>query len=812
MHSNNKKSSNFPDPLASSEVKQGREYGLKYAKSIYQQWGKIDQQNSVFGNRKKTFEKNRRYANGTQDTAIYRSLLTSLDPNNGDGSMLNLDFTPVPILPKFVRIVVNKILSLNPYPNLEAVDPISSSEKDTDRRKLEMMIAAKNQLRKIEDKTGVVVGMDSSAIPDTLEEAEIFIGNNIKSSSEIAAQIATNLTLEWNDFNESTLRRCVNDLAVLGVSVVKRDNDPQYGLKTSYVDPINFVHSFTEDPNFGDLVYAGHVRYIPIQELKRMAGDQFTEEEYKKIAQQAQKKHGYEAAKLNQSSYDRVNNVSRFGYDEYMIEILDFEFMSVDCEYYESKESKYGNVGFYSKGESYKTPQNSVFNREVVKLENASVYGGCYVLGTDFLFNYGKKNNIPKNIHDISRTNLSYSVCATNILDMMPKSMVDSCIGFADQLQLTHLKIQQAVAKAKPDGIIIDIEGLENVQLGKGGELQPLDLHDIYEQTGVFYYRSKNPEGGFQNPPIREIGNSIRNINELIGLYNHYLKMIRDATGINEVMDASSPKADALVGVRQQALSAANNAIYDITNSSMVLYKKVCSDIVKCVQVIHPDSVLYRIYENAIGKENMGVLSSFRNLAMYNFGVRVVKEMEEAERQYLEQNLQVALAQKEIDLEDAIAVRQLKDINQAERLLIVRRKKRMAQQQQIAMQNSQQQAQVQQQSAQATSEAKQQEMQLEAQLKAQELQLKAQLEAQLEEVKHGFNKEIEMIKAEAYSTRVDTEKQFKATIETMKDDRKDERVKKQAVEQSKLISQRQGERGELEGEQQSGDITSEILG
>ena len=195
MHSNNKKSSNFPDPLAPSEVKQGREYGLKYAKSIYQQWGKIDQQNSVYGNRKKTFEKNRRYANGTQDTAIYRSLLTSLDPNNGDGSMLNLDFTPVPILPKFVRIVVNKILSLNPYPNLEAVDPISSSEKDTDRRKLEMMIAAKNQLRKIEDKTGVVVGMDSNTIPDTLEEAEIFIGNNIKSSSENAAKIATNLTL-----------------------------------------------------------------------------------------------------------------------------------------------------------------------------------------------------------------------------------------------------------------------------------------------------------------------------------------------------------------------------------------------------------------------------------------------------------------------------------------------------------------------------------------------------------------------------------------------------------------------------------------
>jgi len=809
MHSNNKKSS-FPDPLASSEQKQSKAYGLSYAKAVYKQWGKMDQQNSIFGNRKKTFERNRRYANGTQDTAIYKSLLTSLDPNNGDGSMLNIDFTPVPILPKFVRIVVNKILSLSPYPNLEAIDPLSSSEKDKERRKIEMMIQAKQQLAKIEEKTGVSVGMKSSEIPETLEEAEIFIGNNIKSSSEIAAQIGTNLTLEWNDFNDSTLRRCVNDLAITGMAVVKRSNDPNYGIKTDYIDPINFVHSFTEDPDFGDLTYAGHVRYVPIQELKRMAGDQFTEEEFKEIANKAQKKYGYDASKLTQSSYDRVNNQSNFGYDEYMVEVLDFEFMSVDCEYFENKESRYGNVGFYSKGEAYKGPQNSVFNREVVKLESASVYGGCYVLGTDFLFNYSKKNNIPKNVHDISKTNLSYSVCSTNILDMMPKSMVDSCIGFADQLQLTHLKIQQAVAKAKPDGIIIDIEGLENVQLGKSGELQPLDLHDIYEQTGVFYYRSKNPEGGFQNPPIREIGNSIRNINELIGLYNHYLRMIRDATGINEVMDASSPKTDALVGVRQQALAAANNAIYDITNSSMVLYKKVCSDIVKCLQVIHPDSILYRIYENAIGAENMSVLSSFKNLAMYNFGVRVVKEMEEAERQYLEQNIQIALSQKEVDLEDAIAIRQLKDINQAERLLIVRRKKRIAMNQQIAMQNSQQQAQIQQASAQATSQAKQQEMQMEAQLKAQELQLKTQLEAQLEEVKHGFRKEIEMIKAQATLGFKEDDENFKEKLEVLKEDRKDDRVKKQAVEQSKLLSQRQGERSELP--EDSGDITSQILG
>jgi hypothetical protein len=398
--------------------------------------------------------------------------------------------------------------------------------------------------------------------------------------------------------------------------------------------------------------------------------------------------------------------------------------------------------------------------------------------------------NVPKNVHDITRARLSYSVVATNFINMMPKSMVDSCIGFADMLQLTHLKLQQAIAKAKPDGLIIDIEGLENVQLGKGGELEPLELHDIYEQTGVFYYRSKNPEGGFQNPPIREIGNSIRNINELIGIYNHYLRMIRDVTGINEVMDASTPKSDALVGVREQAIAAANNATYDITNASMILFKLVCEDIIKCMQILPQDSVIYRVYENAIGKENMSVLSSFNNLPMYNFGVRIVKELEDEERMYLEQNIQVSLQQKELDIEDAIAIRGLKDVNQAELLLISRRKKRMKAMQEQAMQNSQMQAQIQQQSAQATSEAKMQEMQMQAQIEAQKMQLQAELEAQLETLRHQNRMQVEMLKAQAMLGFKTDDKEFKEKIEVFKENRKDERVTKQAMEQSRLIEQR----------------------
>ena len=628
-------------------------------------------------------------------------------------------------------------------------------------------------------------------IPDTEAEAEIFMGENVKSDAEIAAQIATDMTLSWNNFDDNTFRRCVNDLATNGMAVVKRSNDPNYGIKTHYVDPKDFIHSQTDDPSFEDITYAGHVRSMPIQELKRLASGELEEEDFQKIAKKVTGKTG------SGYHYDQKMGRNVYDYDEYSVDVLEFEFLSTDCMFFEEKENRFGNRNFFYQGFEYKEKAGSVFERKPHKMEIVNVYKGYFVIGTDYLFGYGRMHNVPKNIHDISKARMSYSVVATNMTEMMPKSMVASCIGFADMLQLTHLKIQQAIAKAKPDGLIIDIEGLENVQLGKGGELQPLDLHDIYEQTGVFYYRSKNPEGGFQNPPIREIGNSIRNINELVGLYNHYLRMIRDTTGINEVVDASTPKSEALVGVREQAIAASNNATYDITNASMILYKNVCNDIVKCLQILPEESVIMEVYKNAIGETNMSILTSFSRLPMYNFGVQVQKDMDDKDQAYLEQAIQISLGQKEIDLEDAMAIRELKDVNQAERLLVVRRKKKIQQAQAMAAQQQQMQAQMAQQSQAMQMQMENQKLQAEAQIEAQKMQLKAQLDAQMAAVRHEFNKEIETIRAKATLGFKETDEEFKEKIEVLKEDRKDERVEKQAIEQSKLISQRKGQRTEL---------------
>ena len=795
-------SGNFPDPFADPMEKKGEAYGNAFAKSIIGQWGSFQDSSSLLNRRRNDFEKNRDYANGTQDTSIYKQLLNSLDPNNGDGTLLNIDWSPVPIVPKFVRIVVNRVLSRKPYPAVEALDPVSKQEQELKRAKLESAIENRAEFKEAKE-LGLELEIDPDSVPESSEEAEIFMEQNIRTNAEIAAQMATALTLDWNDFNQNIYRRNVEDLVVCGMGVVKRGNDPNYGITTEYVDPANFLHSYTEDPLMNDIVYGGHVKRMSIMDLKRKAGSQFTEKEYEELARKVRNNTYNDHTKFTSGA---TQNQS-FGYDDYLVEVLDFEFLSVDCVYYESKESQFGNVGFYHKGDEYKPVTDSVYERKPYKMDNETLYGGYYLMDMNRVFNYGLKKNIPKNVHDITKAKLSYSIACTNIRKMVPKSLTGGIIGFADQLQLTHLKIQQAIAKAKPDGLLIDIEGLENVQLGNGGDLSPLQLQDIYEQTGVMYYRSKNPEGGFQNPPVRALENQIRNINSFISLYNHYLRMIRDTTGVNEVMDASTPKGDALVGVQQQAIAAGNNALYDITNASLVIYKRVCEDIVKCLQIIPEDSVLYRVYKKAIGKSNMEIISSFKDLPMYNFGIRVVKTMSDDDRVFLEQNIQASLAQREIDLEDAIAIRELTDIDQAQRLLIVRRKRRMQMVRSQAMENMQAQAQANAQATQAASQSKMQEIQMQAQIDAQKMQLKGQVDVQVASAMHQMRMQIEQLKAQASLGFKTDDQEFREKLEVLKEDRKDDRVEKQTVEQSKLIAQRKGEIPRLpEQEEGSNDI------
>ena len=320
---------NFPDPFAHYSKKSSKAYGIQYARAIEKQWGNSDDERSLFRRRLKDFETNRDYANGTQDTSIYKQILNSLDPNNGDGTLLNLDWSPVPIVPKFVKIVVNNILSRKPYPNVRAIDPLSQSDKDKERAKKMFEVNNRQLISQMQD-MGVETGTNLKEVPETPEEAEIFMDTNIKTAAEIAAQVGTNITLEWNDFDQRVYRRAVNDLVSCGIGVIKRNNDPNYGISEEYIDPAYFFHSYTEDHTFSDLVYAGHIKRISISELKRIAGDELTEEQYEKIAQSVKNKYNNNSERLTSRMYDQTQDRTSYGYDEFIVEVMDFEFLSVD--------------------------------------------------------------------------------------------------------------------------------------------------------------------------------------------------------------------------------------------------------------------------------------------------------------------------------------------------------------------------------------------------------------------------------------------------------------------------------------------------
>ena len=158
--------SSFPDPLAPVEEKMSNEYGLSYAKAMFAQWIGSDYQNSLYGRRNSEFERCRDYAQGTQDTSIYRQILNSLENNNGDGTLLTLDYTPVPIVPKFVKIVVNKILSKEPYPQIEAIDPLSKSEKDKKKNATVLRIENRDMIEEAKS-LGLNVKQDPSQLLET---------------------------------------------------------------------------------------------------------------------------------------------------------------------------------------------------------------------------------------------------------------------------------------------------------------------------------------------------------------------------------------------------------------------------------------------------------------------------------------------------------------------------------------------------------------------------------------------------------------------------------------------------------------------
>jgi len=767
----------FPSQVVSDAEKASWEYGTQVGQAIEYEWFGQGRTN---GNRYLTswnqFHQLRLYARGEQSIQKYKDELSI----NGDLSYLNLDWKPVPILSKFVDIVVNGISAKAYDIKAYAQDP-SSIKKRTDYASMlyEDMVS-KEYLDSLQQTLGINLYQTPNidTVPESKDELELHMQLSYKQSVEIAEEEAIASVLAQNKF-DLTRRRLNMDLTVLGIAVAKTSFNTAEGITVDYVDPAYVVYSYTEDPNFDDVYYVGEVKSITIPELKK---------EFPNI--------GEKELERIQSMPGNSQYITGWGnYDENTVQVLYFDYKTYHNQVFKIKETPQGLLKALEKPDSFNPPENDNFERVSRSIE--VLYNGAKVLGSNEMIKWELAENMSRPTADTTKVEMNYALCAPRMYKGRIESIVSKCIGFADMIQLTHLKLQQVLSRMVPDGVYLDMDGLAEVDLGNGTNYNPAEALNMYFQTGSIVGRSLTQDGDM-NPgkvPIQELNSSSgqAKINALIQTYQYYLQMIRDVTGLNEARDGTAMDKNSLVGLQKMAANASNVATRHINQSSLYITLKLAENIALKIADALEFPLTRSALQNSISTYNIKTLDEIVNLNLHDFGIFLELEPDEEEQAQLENNIQVALQQGGIDLEDAIDLRNIKNLKLANQMLKIKRKAKGKQDQANQQANIAAQGQSQADTAEKTAMAEVQKQeaimganvqfeQSKNQMEIQRMEIAAKLEAQKMQTKFQYDMQLKQLD-------VQTTQQKEGEIE----DRKDTRSKMEATQQSELISQRKND-------------------
>tara|TARA_R100000951_G_scaffold98197_3_gene88097 strand:- start:1350 stop:3785 length:2436 start_codon:yes stop_codon:yes gene_type:complete len=772
----------FPDQFVNDKTKATKEFGLQVGQAIQYEWFRKDGMSCRFYNQWAEFNRLRLYARGEQSIAKYKNELAV----DGDLSYLNLDWTPIPIIPKFVDIVVNGMSDRLFKVNCVASDAMSAEKRNQFQKMVEINVAAQDLFHQVEkDFQMEVFQVDPKTLPQSDTEMELYMQLNYKPAIEIANEIAIDTMLQENHYND-TRKRVDMDITTLGIGMSKHMFQQGDGIKVEYVDPANVVYSYTEDPYFKDCFYWGEIKTVPITEVIKINPD-LTEEDLEEIS------------KYSQSWYDYYNVAAMYENSMFARDtctLLFFNYKTTNSFVYKKKQMAEGTFKTVQKDDEFNPPQEMMDegNFERVEKRIDVWYDGVMVMGSNLLIKWDMMENMvrPNSANQYAMPN--YVACAPRLYKGALDSLVRRMIPFADLIQMTHLKIQQVVSKVVPDGVFIDADGLSEVDLGTGNAYDPSDALRLYFQTGSVVGRSYTQDGEFNNAkvPITQLNSNSggSKMQMLIGNYNHYLNMIRQVTGLNEARDASMPDPNSLVGVQKLAALNSNVATRHIMQGSLYITRTLA----ECLSIRTADILEYADFRDEfamqIGKYNLGIIEEIKNLYLYDFGIYIEMSPDEEEKAQLEQNIQMALQKGGIDLEDAIDIRTLNNLKMANQLLKVKRKQKQTEvqqqeQQKQAMQGQQQQA-LQQQAAQAKMQQTQAELQAKIQIKQAEIAFEiekqtneAELKRRLMDVEFNYNMQLRGMEQSQIDAR-----------ETQKEDAKASRISMGNTQQSKMITQR----------------------
>ena len=775
-------SSAFPSQLATDAEKATEQFGLQVGQAIQYEWFRKDGNNCRYYGQWREFHRLRLYARGEQPVGKYKNELSI----NGDLSYLNLDWTPVPIIPKFVDIIVNGMADRLFKPKAYAQDAMSQSKRSRYQDMMETQMAGKEILTKIQDLSGVdPFMMKPDELPNDDEELSLYMQMNYKPAIEIAEETAINTVFDENHYDDLR-RRLDYDATVLGISIAKHEFLQGSGVQISYVDPANVVYSYTEDPYFKDCFYWGEIKTLPISELMKI-DQKLTKEDLQEITQYSQGWYDY---------YNVAQFYENSVFSRDTCTLMYFNYKTTKKVVYKKKMLENGGSRIIQKDDTFNPPTEMMEEGNFEKIEKTIDvwYEGIMVMGTNILLQWKLSENMvrPKSASQHAIPN--YVACAPRMYKGAIESTVRRMIPFADLIQITHLKLQQVINRLVPDGVFIDADGLNEVDLGNGAAYNPEDALRLYFQTGSVVGRSFTQDGDFNNAkvPITQLttGSGSGKTQMLIGNYNHYMDMIRTVTGLNEARDGSMPDPDSLVGLQKLAALNSNTATRHILQGGLYIYKTLAEAITYRIADILEYSDFKDDFINKIGKYNVSILGDIADLYIYDFGIFIEVAPDEEQKAQLEANVQMALSKGDINLEDAIDIREIKNLKLANQLLKQKRKRKEDREEKMKMQQqamqAQQQMQSQQMAGQMAMQKSQSEFDMKMQLKQMEteyniktMQVEAELKSHLMAEEFNYNLELNNMEIGKISQR-----------DQLKEDAKDKRVSLQNTQQSQLLNQR----------------------
>jgi hypothetical protein len=772
--------SSFPDQVVPGSVKNSYDYGIQVGRAIENEWFRQDIGGDRYLQNFQNYHRLRLYARGEQPVQKYKDELSI----NGDLSYLNLDWKIVPVIPKFVDIVVNGMTDKGYEIKSFATDPFALKERTDFAFNAIRDIENKNLIEQFKELTGedIYASAQPEKLPASQEELDLYLQLNYKQSVEIAEEEIIKNVFSFNKYDEIQ-RRIAYDLAVLGIGISKTNFNFSEGITIDYVDPANVVYSYTEDPNFDDIYYVGEVKNLSLSEVKRLY-PQLTDEDLEEI----QKYKG-------SSNYSNYTRNYKGQDDNNLISVLFFEYKTYTNQVFKLKNTDQGLEKILEKDDTFNPPENDNFSKVSRSIE--VLYTGAKVLGLNKLLNWSLAENMTRPSSDITKVNMNYSICAPRMYKGRIDSIVSRITSFADMIQLTHLKLQQVLSRVVPDGVYLDMDGLAEVDLGNGTNYNPAEALNMYFQTGSIVGRSLTQDGDLNRGkvPIQELQSSsgMAKIQSLISTYQYYLQMIRDVTGLNEAVDGSTPDKNALVGLQKMAAANSNVATRHVLKALMYITIKTAENISLRANDALQFPLTKEALLNSINTFNVNTLEEMEKVAMHDFGIFLELEPDEEERSKLEQNIQVALQSGGIDLDDAIDVRQISNLKLANQLLKLKRKEKAARDQQANQANIQAQAQANAQASEAAALAEVQKQQALAETKVQIEKAKSDFEIARMEQEALIKKQL---MAEEFNYNIQLA-QIQASAATKKEqeieDRKDKRVKIQGTQQSELIDQRKND-------------------